>query len=296
MKALVAATVLFAAASGSAFAFTSYVLPAEFLPASSRMRADAAFTATFFTPQIALSSDFKIIEPDGSDGIFEQEEIADSATHLGTTLLHPGTYRITSGERLGDVTTLVGSNGQWRPLGQGETPPAGADTTTLQTVTVADAYVTRGAPTRGAVDTQTATLAIHPITHPNQILISDGFQIEVTFNGQPFANSAIVLYSSGQADTDTTRYFVTDASGRATITLDQAGTYAIAARNRAAAPAGSPAAVRSYTTTLTFQAFDALPAVQEVQDETQQPPPSTSYRDRRRNGAFGNRGVGRIGN
>lgn len=268
MKKLLAAAALLASASGPAFAYTAYVSPNAYLPNVERVRFQASFAGTFFTPQYALGATFKVIQPDGTEGIFDQVEITANSTLLGTYCTLPGTYRITSGEQLGPVTTLVSDSnvaGGWRPLAPGETPAADGQTTTLQTATVADTYVTRGAPSRGSVDAPSGTLAIRPVTHPNQILVSQGLQVQALLNGQPYAETAVVLYAAGQADTDTTRYFVTDANGMATITLDQPGSYVIAIRYRGNAPAGSEAAVRSYTTTLTFEAMTALPPVVQVE-------------------------------
>jgi hypothetical protein len=172
---------------------------------------------------------------------------------------------------LGRVTTLVGIDGQWRPLAQGETPPEGASITTIQTVTLSDLYVTRGTPSRTVVDRTIGRLAIRPLTHPNQVIAANGLDIEVTFDGAPLANSAIVLYAAGDPDTKVDRFFPTGADGRARIVLDAPGRYVVAARHRADAPAGSEANVRSYTTTLTFEAYAELPQtyeVREARDET----------------------------
>ena len=86
----------------------------------------------------------------------------------------------------------------------------------------------------------------------------------VLLNGQPCANQAIVLYSAGDPEGKLDKFFVTGADGHATITLDHAGAYMLAARYRGAAPPDSGVAVRSYTTTLTFEAMDALPVIQAI--------------------------------
>jgi uncharacterized GH25 family protein len=267
MKKLLALAVLLCAAGGAASAHTAYLMPSDFIAPNDRVRFESAYATTFFTPEVALAAGFKVIQPDGTEGAFDQAEITSNATRLASFLNGSGTYRITSGEQLGVVATLVGVDGAWRPLAPGETPPPDAQTTTLQTVTLADAYVTRGTPSRGPVDAQASALAIKPVTHPNQVVASQGFQVQVLLNGAPFANTPVVLYASGQADTDTTRYFVTDANGVATVALDQPGNYVIAVRYRGAAPAGSPAAIRSYTTTLTFQALAQAPTFTPLPDE-----------------------------
>lgn len=203
-----------------------------------------------------------------------------TATSLQAALPTGGTYRISTGEQVGNVTWLVGVDGQWRALADGETPPEGAPVTTLQTVTLADTYVTRGNATRTVVDQPHGRLALRPATHPNQVVAAQGFQVDVLFDGAPLPNSAVVLYSEGDPDTNLERYVVTDASGRATFTLDGPGHYVIAARHPADMPAGSAAEVGSYTTTLTFEAYTAVPAGYDVAEREAEAARAAARRER----------------
>jgi uncharacterized GH25 family protein len=264
MKTHLMAAAMFAAVAAPAAAYTTYLEPDTFWPEGREVQVEAAFASQFFTPHIALASEFQTIAPNGARITFDRVEVASQATTLQTDLPAGGTYRITTGERLGRVATMVAVDGQWRELAQGEAPPEGADTTTLQTVMVADVYITRGQVSREVVDAPIGRLAIRPVTHPNQVLAANGFEVEVLFDGQPMANSAIVLYGAGDADTDLDRYAVTNEAGRARFTFDAPGRYLIAARHRADAPPGSEAAVRSYTTTLTFEVLTELPEGYDV--------------------------------
>lgn len=266
MKRHVLAAVLFAAAVTPAAAYTSYVKPNEFWVVAPEVQVEGSFATQFFTPSIALGDTLTVINPDGQNVAANRIAVTSGATELHAELARGGTYRISTGEVNGQVANLVGENGQWRVLGAGETPAEGAQTTTLQTVTVADTYVTRGTANRTAVDQNIGRLALHPVTHPNQVLVSQGFQVQVLFDGAPLANTAVTLYGSGDADTDQDQFVVTDAAGNATFTFNAAGNYIIAARYRADMPAGSPAAVGSYTTTLTFEAVDQLYAETEIRE------------------------------
>jgi hypothetical protein len=264
MKRQVLAAALFALAATPAAAYTSYLKPDAYWPEDAAVSIEGSYASEFFTPQIALPASFTALNPDGAQVTLDRISVATDATTVQTDLPRSGTYRVSTGEQLGNVATLVGVDGSWRPLAAGETPPEGAPTTTLQTVTIADVYVTRGQATRDVVDRPIGRLAVHPITHPNQVLTATGFEIELLFDGAPLANSAVVLYSDGAPDTDLSTYVVTDANGRATFQLPATGEYVIAARHRADAPAGAAAAVHSYTTTLTFQSLDAIPAGYDV--------------------------------
>ncbi|MBL8531692.1 MAG: hypothetical protein JNK94_08155, partial [Hyphomonadaceae bacterium] len=147
MKQYVIAAALLMAAAAPASAYTTYVLPEAFDTAEGSLSLQASHAQQFFTPAIAVSADFDLVSPDGGPGTFGRVEVAGAATTMQANLPQWGTYRITSGEQVGPVNTLVGVDGGWRPLAQGETPPEGAPVTTLQTVTVSDVYVSRGRPT-----------------------------------------------------------------------------------------------------------------------------------------------------
>jgi hypothetical protein len=272
MKTHVLAVAFLAAAAAPASAYTSYLKPEQFWVTESQVEIEGSYATTFFTPSIAVGSNLTLLNPAGQPVSADRIAVtATGATELQADLPQGGTYRVSTGEVLGQVANLVGENGTWRVLGQGEAPPADAQTTTLQTITVADTYVTRGTANRAVVDQPIGRLAIHPVTHPNQVLASQGFEIELLFDGAPLGNVAVVLYAAGDPETKLDRFVATDANGRATFTFDTPGRYIIAARHRADMPAGSAAAVGSYTTTLTFEALAALHAETEVQAPQAEP-------------------------
>lgn len=272
MKRHILAAVLFAAAATPAAAYTSYLKPEEFWVTEATVEVEGSYATQFFTPSIALGPSLTVINPQGERVSADRIAVtAGGTTELQADLARGGTYRVSTGEVLGQVANLVGENGQWRVLGADETPAEGAETTTLQTITVADTYITRGTANRTSVDQTIGRLALRPVTHPNQVLASQGFQVEVQFDGQPMPNSAVVIYAEGDPETKLDRYVVTDANGIATFTFDAPGRYIIAARHRADMPAGSPAAVGSYTTTLTFEALGQLYAETEIQEVQAEP-------------------------
>jgi len=279
MKKLLLACALLATTSAPAAAYTAYLLPDEFLPDDRTVALQASFTTTFFTPTYAIGGNFAVINPDGTDGFYTQVDPAGQATSLRSQLLDEGTYRFTSGEQVGPVTPMIEDGaGGWRQQQAGETPPEGAQTTTLQTVTVADTYVTLGAPTRQAVDRSIGRLALRAVTHPNQVVVAQGFQVNATFDGAAFANAALVVYKAGEPEQDLDRFVTTDANGNATITFDSPGQYIVVARHRAAPAAGAQAQMHSFTTSLTFEAHATLPAVVQLEDDE----PDTRRRRRAR--------------
>lgn len=258
--------------AGAANAHTPYLLPQDFTP-DAAVSVEAAFATQFFTPTIALgSSDFHVVTPEGSNAHFNSMEVVAPRTTLGLTMATRGTYRITTGEIIGPVTQMVGVDGGWRALAAGEAPPEGAPLTTLQTVTLAEAYVTRGAPNQSAIAANTGRLLIRPVTHPNRIELAQGFAVQLLFDGQPFANMPLVLYASGDQDANLAHAFVTDANGAATLTFTQPGNYVVAVRHRANAAPGSAAQVQSFTTALTFEVYATLPQVEEAAEQEPEQP------------------------
>ncbi len=275
MRRHILAAALFFAAASPAAAYTAFILPQNFNPNDGNASVQAAYASTFFTPAVGLPADMTLLYPDGFEGRFDRGSAGAAVTELQGDLPQWGTYRITTGELAGPITTMIPGEGTWVPLPANQAPPEGVETRTMQTINLADAYVSRGAPTRGVVDRAIGALAIVPVTHPNEILVSQGFQVELRFNGQPFPNMPIVLYEAGDVDTDQSSFVVTDASGRATLTFSQPGQYVIAARHRTDAPDGVGADVRSYITSLTFNVITAIPDYPE-------PPRLEPERPRRR--------------
>lgn len=270
MRQHVLAAALLLAAASPAAAYTSYLKPDQFWPTDGDVRIEGSFATQFFTPQLATGADIRAVTPSGGAADIGLPDQTQTSTTFTIALEESGTYRFTTGPVYGQVGQFYRvDGGQPQVLRDGETPPEGAEVGTVQTVSVADAYVTRGEATRTVIDAIDDRLTIRPVTHPNQVLVAGGIQVDVQFDGAPLANVAIVMYAAGDPETKLDRYVVTDAAGRASFTLDAAGQYIIAARHRAAAPPGSEATEHSYRTTLTFEAYTEQPTV--VEDEAEEP-------------------------
>jgi uncharacterized GH25 family protein len=257
----VQAIVLALAASallGPAQAHTSYLMPSTYSTASDDVvTIEASFAETmFFRPEIAVGAqDFHLYRPDGRRDYFDRIESFRQATILESDLAERGTYRFTTGERLGRISTLYRIDGEWRGLEPGAPAPAGAEAMRSQTATVADVYVTKGAPTDAALRVAVGRLAITPITHPSAIYLEDGFAFEVTFDGALLPNQEIEIdrEGGGYEEPKFHRLVRTDAAGRVTLSFDRPGAYLVMTRHRATAPAGAETPMRSYTTSLTFE-------------------------------------------
>lgn len=239
-----------------ALAHTSYMLPNLFTAnTEEQVTVQSAFTEKFFQPEIAVdAADFHIILPDGSRAEFETIAKHRQVVLMESPLKQEGTYRFTTGVRLGRVGKIALIDGKWQPV-RGDTVPANAtEVRTSQTETVADAYVTKKAPTTAAVEKMIGRLVIKPVTHPNDVVLGGVFDAQILFDGKPLADHPLVLDRAGaEYDDEKSREVKTDTKGMISLSFSRAGIYELMARHRAAAPEGATTDERSYTTSLTFE-------------------------------------------
>lgn len=245
------------AASSTALADTSYLKPNFFTTATSDIvTVQSSFTEDFPNPSVAVKSDaWTVIGPDGQPATFDTVQPFTQVTILEAATKANGTYRLSTGERLGRVGPQVLIDGAWQPFAPGREIPAGAQMRQSQTATVADVYVTRGAPTKAPVEARIGALELKPVTHPNDVYMDTGFAFKVLLNGKPVASQQVEIWREGGAYEDPAfrKQVASAADGGVTLTFDKPGVYLIWTRLSADAPAGAATPVRSYTTSLTLE-------------------------------------------
>lgn len=235
-----------------------YVLPTLFdIGKGDHITVQSAFAEDAFLPEVAMrDAPFHLVGPDGRDlptgpvthlrdlSIFEASTPAD------------GTYRVTTGQRLGRKGKMFRIGDKWEMRGEDGGPPAGAEQVDVQSLTRAEAYVTRGRPTDAALSPTGEALEIRAITHPNDISAGSDAIFQLLFDGKPLAAADVTLFrGAGYYDGRKIAARIrSDADGRFSVTPEDAGTYLILVRHRGAAPAGAETPYRSYTYTLTFDA------------------------------------------
>jgi hypothetical protein len=254
LRALGLAAAMLGGLCGQSSAHTPYLKPSIFEPFGEWTSIQAAYSTEIFCPIVGIgSSNFHVVMPDGRSAPFSTVYVTPDETTLELRLPSDGTYRLTTGEVVSSPYGMIYERRRWRALRPGEAARPRVRVTTMQVVTVAEAYITKGEPTRAALEPIVGTLAIRPITHPNQVTVASGLVLQLLYNGAPFPNMPFVVYARGQSEDDMHRTFVTDADGRATLTFQQPGTYLAVVRYRPRMPAGADAEVRSYSTSLTFE-------------------------------------------
>lgn len=246
------------AGTTAAQAHMPYVLPTLFdLGKGDHVTVEAAFAEDAFLPEVAMrDAPFHLVGPDGKDvqtgpvthlrdlSIFEAATTAD------------GTYRVTSGQRAGRKGKMFRQGDKWEMRAENGTPPANAQMVEVQSMTLADAYVTRGLPTDAVLKPLGAGLEIQAITHPNGIVAGSDASFALLFDGKPLAGADVTLFrSAGLYDgRKVVAQVKSAADGGFHLTPQDAGTYLILVRHRGVAPVGAQTPYRSYTYTLTFDA------------------------------------------
>lgn len=206
------------------------------------------------------SDDFHLILPDGSRSGYGNVVMFDQVTILENALEEEGTYRLSTGDRLGRKFKMKRVEEGWDYVrrgeeGEPEVVPEGVETAEFQSQTVAVAYVSKGAPTATVLKQSGSGLEIAPITHPSEIYLDEGFEFGLTFNGKPLKGHEMFVYRQG-GSYEEPEYEVkatTSKKGVISLTFDRPGVYVVMTRLQDKAPAGAETPYRSYTISLTFE-------------------------------------------
>ena len=219
---------------------------------------EAGFTEDIFQGRVAMRSDFfHIVGPNGDTPITQVTSLRDLTVFEAATPVD-GTYRISSGARVGRTAKMYrATDGSWKMVGEEDTPPpADAPLVDVQSITKAEVYLTRGAPDHGALEPTGDGLELVPQIHPSDIVAGEDATFQLLFFGQPLAGAHVTvfrergLYDGRKIEVELT----TDAEGRFTVRAGDAGAYMTQVRHRTESPEGAATPYRSYTHTLVFVA------------------------------------------
>lgn len=287
------------AASQLAAAHTPYLLPLTFSVSRPHVSLQAAISdELFFVPEGALRTDYYVVNPAGVRSKLERLTHLKDFTSVEADTPETGTYRFVTGDEGARVTRLVKIDGTWRMVRAARNPnaqqaqaggdmqprpataasaparaappgpprfvdeaaiPAGAETTEVLNLRRLETYVSKGAPSRGALATSGQGLEVRPVTHPNEIFIDQGFTFDALVDGAPVPGLEFTVYRAGNAYEDKKVFAEakTDPRGRIALKFDKPGIYLMTARYPAASsgPIVEKPAPRSYGYTLTFEVF-----------------------------------------
>lgn len=257
-RTTIIATIAALAASTAAQAHMPYVLPTLFdLGKGDHVTVQSSFAEDAFVPEVAMrDAPFHLVGPNGDVLPTGPITYLRDLTVFEADLPADGTYRISTGQRAGRKGKMFRVGNTWEVRGEGGEVPAGAELVDVQSMTLAEAFVTRGQPTNTALKPAGKALEIEPITHPNGIGANAAADFRLLFEGRPLADAEVTLFrSAGYHDgRKIAAQTKSGADGRFSLTPPDAGTYLILVGHRGAAPAGAETPYRSYTYTLAFDA------------------------------------------
>ena len=250
-----------AAAPGVALAHMPYMLPNMFeLTDRDHVTVQASFAEDPFLAEVVMKSEaWHTRGPDGAVTPIKDVAYLRDMSVFEAQVPAKGTYRISSGERFGRKGKMYrAADGQW-VISEGKDKPAGTELVDVQSMTLAEVYVTRGGPSKDALAPTGKSLELRPITHPSEIFAAQPAQFELLFEGKPVSGAHVEVFrSAGVYDgkKQVGGQITTDAAGKFAITPPDAGTYLALIRYRTEAPAGAETPYRSYSYTLTFEATE----------------------------------------
>ncbi|CAN5376117.1 DUF4198 domain-containing protein [soil metagenome] len=256
--AAVSAGLTLAGLAGTAHAHSPYLLPSTFDVTDRKLvTVQGAFTESFFSPEVVMKSDaWAVVGPDGVRRPLTPTNLRELAL-VEVPTEAAGTYRVTTGQRTGRTAKAVLVKGEWEFLEDPSKAPAGTTAVDMQSLTLADVYVTRGAPNTAALAPVGKGLEFVAVTHPNSIFTGQDARFVVLFDGKPVKGQAISLNAGDDryAETKTAPVtVVSDDQGRFAIKVARSGVYQIQARYRVA-PTPTDAAGHSYTYALSFESL-----------------------------------------
>ncbi len=245
-------------AHGAALAHSPYLLPSTFDATNRKLvTVQGAFSESFFSPEVVMKSEsWAVVGPDGVRTSLSPTNLREVAL-VEAPIEQAGTYRITSGLRVGRTAKAVLVKGDWVFIEGPNAAPAGATPVDMQSLTQAEVYVTRGAPSSAALTPIGKGLEFVAVTHPSSIFTGQNALFVVLFDGKPLKQQAISL-SAGDAryaeDQPPSVTLVSDDQGRFTVKVARSGVYQMQTRYRVAPVAeGQPG--QSYTYALTFESL-----------------------------------------
>ncbi len=247
----------------AAQAHVPYLAPASFEPVRGWVSLEAAFAEQFFLPEAKFDqSEFQVTGPDGQPRAPKELVAVKSRTVLDDELKTDGTYKYSTGQRLGAVFHSYELNGKTE---NSRAPkfvlPKGATLKAhFQSVTRAETYISKGKPDQTALKASGKGLELQFFSHPNDLYAGQPVIGVLLLDGKPLAGSKLELHQTGSHSAGQNKTapvpVTTNAKGEFSLTPTQAGTYLLLARHRAPAPQGAKAPTYSHTSTVVFEAAE----------------------------------------
>ncbi|MET0280867.1 MAG: DUF4198 domain-containing protein [Steroidobacteraceae bacterium] len=161
-------------------AHSPYLLPNQFdVTQRDHVSVQASFAEDFFVPDAVMkANDYHVLQPEGQRIPLTPQYSKDLAVLDVDTRL-PGTYRISTGVRTGRAAPSALVSETWEFLEQGAKGPAGAKVYDMRSITRADVYVSRGAPTDAALAPTGKGVEFLMLTNPGRLNVGQPASVRV---------------------------------------------------------------------------------------------------------------------
>ncbi len=259
-KTLIAAILLML--SNSSYAHTPYLTPSSF-EASNRgmVSLDASFAEKFFVPELAFNNSiYTVVTPKGKT--INPDSLVKLKLRMVVEhqLKDEGTYRFSTGKRLGRVFKSYEMNGKTKSLKNPADPiPKGGKLLSFfQSLTMAETYVSKGEPNNTALKAYNKGLEFVAVSHPNELFVGETLSMMSQFNGKPLADLKVDIFLANDqfSENKPNLTLTSNSKGEFKFIADKKGVYLLRARHRSEAPKGSPAPQISNTYTLVIEASE----------------------------------------
>lgn len=240
--------------AGPALAHSPYMKPNVFAADTrNHVVVEASFAEGDFRPEVAIKADgWNVTQPDGSVVALTPAATLKAATYLEVPVSAKGSYRISSGERVGRVAKAAEKGGELRFLEGAHTELHDGETLVeVQSLTRSDVFVAKGEPT--PIAPVGSGVEFQPLTSANSLYVGEPVRMVVLRDGKPVAGAQVTLMQDGAVYTEAGLpdiELVSNDKGEVSFTPDRAGLYLIQTRIRWAT---APAKWNSFTATTTFE-------------------------------------------
>ena len=248
--------------SAACFGYTPYCKRLSFEPSRGGVvTLDASFAEKFFVPEVAFANSIYLVsQPDGTTTTPDFMSQLKTRVVVEHRLQQDGTYRFSTGKRLGRVFKMYELDGKRHSMeNPQESIPKGAKLLSFfQSLTLAETYASKGAPDDVVFSAYNTGLEFVPVTHPNDLFVNEPFEFTSLFDGMPVDGLKVEVFLAKDQFTDEKPTFelMSNTQGELSFTPEIAGTYLLLARHRTDAPAASIAPQISNTYTLVIEAIE----------------------------------------
>ena len=195
--ALIISTMLALTAALPTQAHVPFLKPNQFNVTHHRLTIESAFTEFPFQADFAMNSpNFTITAPDGTVSAIQPIAKTKAAVYLEPELSAEGTYRISTGERVGPVYKAV-ETADKKLYFAADMKRVTGKPTTMNYYSYADTYIFKGQqnyqpkPFNKGVE-------IIPLASPNSLLLGGELRFRVLENGQAVPNARIIVVTDNE--------------------------------------------------------------------------------------------------